>query len=312
MKKLIILTGGNSLEREISLKSCENILNYIDKSIYNTKVINIPKNLKKNMGWATEVMNFSPDIIFSTLHGGFGEDGTMQGFLDMLYLKYVGSKAFSSALCIDKKFSKNILKFNKIPILEDIFLKKEENIYLYENEINEIGFPLIVKPNKGGASIGIHLVYNMQELENAIENIKKLDDDILIEKYILGQEVTCCVIEKNDGLYVLPLLDIKNKNGIFDFSAKYNEDGNVNFSKLPNFLQKMIEEIAKKTFKILKCEGYANIDLIVKEEEIYVLEVNTIPGMTEKSLLPKAIKLKGLNFSDFFNELIEYRLEKNN
>lgn len=312
MKKLIILKGGNSLEREISLKSCENILKYIDKNIYNIKIVEIPENLKENMNWATEIIHFSPDIIFSTLHGGFGEDGTMQGFLDMLSLKYVGSKTFSSGLCIDKKFSKNVMEFNKIPILEDVFLKKEEDISLYENEINQIGFPLIAKPNRGGASVGLHLVYNMQELKNAIENIKNLDDDILIEKYILGQEVTCCVIEKNDGLYVLPLLDIKNKNGIFDFSAKYNEEGNVNFSKLPNFIQKMIEEIAKKTFKVLKCEGYANIDLIVKEEEIYVLEVNTIPGMTEKSLLPKAIKLKEIDFSDFFNELIEYRLKKNN
>ncbi len=264
------------------------------------------------MAWAKEIIDFKPDIIFSTLHGGFGEDGTMQGFLDMLSLKYVGSKAFSSAICIDKKFSKNILQFNKIPILPDIFLKKEEDIFLYENEIKQMGFPLIAKPNKGGASIGLYLAYNMKELENAIKNIKDLKEDILIEKYILGKEVTCCVIEKNDGLYVLPLLDIKNKNGIFDFSAKYNEDGNVNFSKLPNFMQKMIEEISKKAFKALKCEGYANIDLIVKEEEIYVLEINTIPGMTEKSLLPKAIKIKGIDFSNFFNELIEYRLEKNN
>lgn len=104
----------------------------------------------------------------------------------------------------------------------------------------------------------------MEQLKTAVDDIKQLNNDILIEKYITGKEVTCCVIEKEDGLFVLPFLDIKFKNKIFDFSAKYNEDGNVNFYKLPKFLQKMIKEVAKKIFKILKCEGYATIDFIVK------------------------------------------------
>lgn len=150
MKKLIILTGGNSLEKEISLKSCENILKYISKEKYNIKVINIPENFAENLKWLKEIIEFSPDITFSTLHGGEGEDGTMQGLLDMLSIKYVGSKTLSSGLCMDKKLSKDILKFNKIPILEDIFIKKDEDILQYENQIKELGFPLIVKPNKGG------------------------------------------------------------------------------------------------------------------------------------------------------------------
>lgn len=310
MKKLIILTGGNSLERQISLKSCENILNLIDKSIYKIKVIEIPTKINQK-GWIKQILNFKPDIIFNTLHGGMGEDGTIQGFLDTLSLKYVGSKSFSSSICMDKKFSKNVMCFNKIPVLPDVFLKKNDNISLFLNEIKELGFPLIIKPNKCGASIGLYLAHNMTELENYIEKVKLLNDDILIEKYFDGQEVTCFVVEKNDGLFVLPLLDI-NKNGIFDFSAKYIKKSDINFSNLPNFIQKMIQEIAKKTFLALKCEGYASIDLIVKEEEIYVLEVNTIPGMTKKSLLPKAIEIQGSNFSDFFNEIIEYRLNKNN
>lgn len=310
MKKLVILTGGNSLEKHISLKSCENILKYFNKDKYIINVINIPEDFNKNIQWIKEIMEISPDIVFSTLHGGAGEDGTMQGLLDMLSIKYVGSRTLSSGLCADKKLSKDIMSFNKIPILQDIFIEKDEEIFKYENEIKELGFPLIVKPNKAGASIGLHLVYNLEQLEKAINYIKSLNDDILIEKYIDGQEVTCCVIERESGLFVLPLLDINVKDKIFDYSAKYNEDGNVNFSLLPNFLQKMIKEISKKVFTILKCEGYANIDLIIKEEEIYVLEVNTIPGFTEKSLLPKAINIMGISISQFLDEMIQYRLNK--
>lgn len=305
---LTILKGGNSYEREISLKSFENILKYINKEKYNIQIIDINRDSFKDLILTKEILKFKPDVVFNTLHGGEGEDGTIQGFLTMFNIKYVGSKSLSSGICIDKNLSKIIMKVNNIPIIDQVFIKKGEDFLLYESQIRELSYPIIVKPNRGGGSIGISIAENREELIFAIDKIKKLEDDILIEKFIHGKEVTCCVIQSNKGLTVLPLLDINTNNKFFDYSAKYQDETNIDFSTLPRFLQTMIEEVAKKVFNALKCEGYANIDFIIKEEEIYVLEVNTLPGMTEKSLLPKAVSLLNINFTDFLDSIIEFAL----
>ncbi len=303
---LMILKGGISLEREISLKSFENVIKNIDKEKYNILDIDV-----KDVEILIQSINdFKPDIILNLMHGGIGEDGTIQALLTLLNIKYVGSKSLASGICMDKNLSKTILKANNIPVIDYVYIRKNENPYLYKNEIDELIYPVIVKPNKGGSSIGIKIAKNIEEVFEAIESIKELEDDVLIEKFIDGKEAICSVIQNENGLYVLPVLDINTDKEIFDYSAKYNKDTNIYFSKLPKFLQTMIKEVAKKSFNLLKCEGYANVDFIIKDDDIYVLEVNSIPGFTKKSLLPRGLDLSNKNLKDFINELIKFENKK--
>ncbi|MBS5793727.1 MAG: D-alanine--D-alanine ligase [Lachnospirales bacterium] len=301
---LMILKGGMSLEREISLKSFENVIKNIDEQRYNILDIDV-KDIDTLIN---HIKEFNPHIVLNLMHGGIGEDGTIQALLSSIGVKYVGSKALSSGICMDKNLSKTILKANNIPIIDYVYIKKDENPYLYKNEIDELIYPVIVKPNKGGSSIGIKVAKNIDEVFNIIEDIKTLNDDILIEKFINGKEAICSLIQNKDGIRIMSILDINPKSDIFDYSAKYDEDTNIYFSKLPKFLQTMIEEVAKKTFNVLNCEGYANIDFIIKDDDIYVLEVNTIPGLTNKSLLPKAINLSKDTLKDFLNEIIDFAI----
>ncbi len=301
---LMILKGGMSLEREISLKSFENVIKNIDSQRYN--ILDIDVNDIDTL--INHIKEFKPHIVLNLMHGGIGEDGTIQAILSSIGVKYVGSKALSSGICMDKNLSKTILKANNIPIIDYVYIKKNENPYLYKNEIDELIYPVIVKPNKGGSSIGIKVAKNIDEVFNIIEDIKALNDDILIEKFINGKEAICSLIQNKDGIRIMSILDINPKSDIFDYSAKYDEDTNIYFSKLPKFLQTMIEEVAKKTFNVLNCEGYANIDFIIKDDDIYVLEINTIPGLTNKSLLPKAINLSKYTLKDFLNEIIDFAI----
>ena len=301
---LMILKGGMSLEREISLKSFENVIKNIDSQRYNILDIDV-KDIDELIN---HIKEFKPHIVLNLMHGGIGEDGTIQALLSSIGVKYVGSKALSSGICMDKNLSKTILKANNIPIIDYVYIKKNENPYLYKNEIDELIYPVIVKPNKGGSSIGIKVAKNIDEVFNIIEDIKALNDDILIEKFINGKEAICSLIQNKDGIRIMSILDINPKSDIFDYSAKYDEDTNIYFSKLPKFLQTMIEEVAKKTFNVLNCEGYANIDFIIKDDDIYVLEINTIPGLTNKSLLPKAINLSKYTLKDFLNEIIDFAI----
>ncbi len=298
---LMILKGGTSLEREISLKSFENVIKHIDKDKYNILDIDV-LNINDLINY---IKLFNPDIVLNLMHGGIGEDGTIQAFLDILNIKYIGSKALSSGICMDKNLSKTILKANNIPVVDYVYIKKEEDYYLYKSEIDELIYPVIVKPNKGGSSIGIKIAKNIEEAFEAIKDIKKLDDDILIEKFIDGKEAICSVVQNKEGVYVLSMLDIDTDTDIFGYDEKYDKNTNIHFSRLPKFLQTMIKEISKKAFNLLKCEGYANIDFMIKDDDVYVLEVNTIPGFTEKSLLPKGITLHNKTIKEFLDEIIE-------
>lgn len=307
---LCILVGGSSSEREVSFRSKENILKTINKEKYNIDVLEVPRDKSKK--WISELMEISPDIVLSALHGGEGENGGVQGLLECLDIKYVGSGVLSSALCMDKFVSKSIMKNNYIPVADDIFIKKNESIEKYTENIKEMGFPVVVKPNRGGSSIGISIVDNFKFLNEAVAKAREFDSDILIEKYIDGREITCGVIETEDGLEVLSVLDIKTKNREFyDYSAKYeDEHTEISFSTLPEFQQTMIKEIAKKAFGVLNCSGYGIVDMIVREEQVYVIELNTLPGLTEHSLIPKTAEVAGIGFGGLIDRLIEFEIKK--
>lgn len=308
-KKVVVLAGGSSTEREISFKTSEEMYKNLDKNKYDVDIIAIPNEPSDE--WVVKLIQSKADIVISALHGGSGEDGTVQGLLECLNIPYVGTKVIGSAIGMDKNLSKQLMKLNHIPVADDIFINQEEEIKNYTDDINMLGFPLVVKPNKGGSSIGISIVNNFSELANAVNEVKKMKDDILIEKYICGREVTCGLLETKKGTEVLTVLDISANSTFYDYKAKYEaEDTQIVFSTLPLFLQEMIQEIAKKVFKVLKCSGYGRVDMIVQEEQVMVLEINTLPGMTSHSLIPKALQGQGISYGEFLDKLIEFELEK--
>ncbi len=305
--KLGILAGGSSVEREVSFKSCENLVNALDKSKYDVHIFSLPDNNDK--GWLNELMEYKPDVVISALHGGLGENGSMQGLLHCLKIPYVGSKVLSSALCMDKKSAKTVLEANHIQTAADVFIKRGESAALYADEMRILEFPLIVKPNRGGSSIGIQVVSSYDELERAAKNIvDKYDDDVLAEKFIRGKEITCCMFEENAKTNVMAVLEVNKKGEIFDYEDKYERGISSALTDMPKFLQDMVMSIAVKVFGLLKCRGYACIDMIVNEEQIYVIEVNTLPGLTENSLIPKACESYGISFGEFWDRLIKESL----
>lgn len=305
--KLGILAGGSSIEREVSLKSCSNILESIDSNKYDVTVFNIVS--EKDGNWLSELKKNPPDIIVSALHGGLGENGSMQGLLHCLDIPYIGSRVMSSALCMDKKSAKTLLEANHIQTAHDIFIKRGESADLYADEIRQIGFPLIVKPNRGGSSIGIEIVNSIEELNSAVKHIvEKYNDDVIAEKLIKGREITCCVAEDNSGIQVMAVLDVNKKGEIFNYEDKYESGISSALTDMPSFMQDMVTTIAKRTFRLLKCRGYACVDMFVDEEQIFVIEVNTLPGLTKNSIVPAACKSIGISFGDFLDRMIEFEL----
>lgn len=307
-----ILSGGISAERDISFQTSKQIFSNLDKNKYNVTILEIPED-KKDTRWVSALISDPPDIVLSALHGGAGENGGVQGLLECLSIPYVGSKVLASALGMDKNMSKVIMRANHIPVPDDVFIKTDDETSHFSEKISELGFPLIVKPNRGGSSIGISIIEKPEELPSAVKLVKSMGDDILIEKYIKGREVTCGVFETGNGLQVLSVLDIETNDAFFDYSAKYeNAAARVDFSTLPVFLQTMIQEVAKKGFTVLGCRGYGRVDLIVFEEQIFVLEINTLPGLTSHSLIPRAVKGANMSFSEFLDKLIEFELREVN
>ncbi|MGN1318396.1 MAG: D-alanine--D-alanine ligase [Lachnospirales bacterium] len=305
--KLGILTGGNSIEREVSKLSCENVLNCLDYDKYDVWVKEVDVNKKD---WIETLIKNPPDIILSTLHGGRGENGSMQGLLHYLNIPYTGSKVLASSMCMDKKVAKKILNACHIPTIQDIYIKRNENIDIFEESLKRLGYPLIIKPNRGGSSIGIKICRNFDDVKSGAEVIvNKYDDDILIEKYIEGREISCCILESVEGREAC-IIDIDNKGEIFAYEDKYKNKTQAKLSAIPSYMQDMIKALALKTFDELKCKGYAIVDMMVKEEQVYVIEVNTLPGLTSTSLIPKTAELLNMSFGEFLDKLIEFELNK--
>ena len=309
--KLAVLMGGSSVERAVSFKSAENILNALDKEKYDIKAIELPLD-RADTTWVERLMAYKPDMVLSALHGGKGENGAVQGLLRCLNIPYVGSKMFSSAVCMNKQAAKELMDYHHIPVVAGEYIPRGEDVAAYAQKLALLAYPLIVKPNRGGSSIGISIANDFEEVKTAVENIRtKYDDNAVIERYIDGREVTCAVLQTKEGLKVLSVLDINKPSNIFDYEAKYVTKQNAaSFTTLPVYMRKMIEDIALKTFKVLKCSGYGCVDMIVKNEQIYVIEVNTLPGMTERSLIPLAAGENG-TLGEFLDTLINFEAERN-
>jgi len=294
--------GGISSEREVSLISGNEVVKNLDKNKYDV----IPVDFDGNCDWVDQI---KPDLVFIALHGRYGEDGSIQSLLDVLNQKYTGSGSAASFLGMNKMFFKFLVNKEKIKNPKAVFLKdKKINIA----DVKKLGWPVVVKPVLGGSSIGISIVKSKKYLEKAINLAFKYDKEILIEEYIKGVEVSCGVIEDNGKITALPLVEICPKNGFFDYKSKYNEKlcQEIIPARISNKITKKILKISEKLFKLLKCQGMARVDFIVKNNEPYVLEINMIPGLTSKSLLPKEAAYVGISYPNLLDKIIKSAFKK--
>ena len=299
--KVGVIMGGISSEREISLKSGKSIIENIDKNKYEVIPVVIDEKV--------DIINKVKDLDFAllALHGKFGEDGTVQSVLQTLDIPYSGCGPLTSALCMDKDLTKTVLQANGIRTARWLNVKSVEEID-YE-AIENIGYPVFIKPTNGGSSVATFKIYDKEKVQEAVEEGLKWDTEVMIEEFIDGNEITCPVFDNK----LFPVIAIKPKSDFFDYTQKYSENGaDEVLVELEEDLYKEVKEMALKTYKALKCEVYSRIDMIVnKEGTPYILEVNTLPGMTAASLFPKSAKGEGYSFSEFLDLIIETSLMVN-
>lgn len=300
--KVGIIMGGISSEREVSLASGESIFNHINKEKYD--VCKIVIDSKSDIIEKVKGLDFA----LLALHGKFGEDGTVQAFLDIMDIPYSGCGALSSGLCMDKNLSKKLLRDENIRTANWTTVKSVEDIDY--DKIEKIGYPVFVKPNSGGSSVATFKVYRKDDIEKAVLEGLKYDEEVMIEEFIKGIEITCPIF--NGELF--PILEIKAKTDFYDYEQKYSENGAEHLPvELEHSLYNEVKSMALKTFETLKCEVYARVDMIISEEGIpYILEINTLPGMTATSLFPQSAGERGISYSDFIDLIIETSLRKYN
>lgn len=329
IKKVLILFGGNSSEHYISCKSCVSVLKNIDRKRYDIEVAGISKNniwykfsddlfyledgswKDSNILEIDNIINYLRkfDVVFPIMHGTNAEDGRMQGFLDLFDIKYVGCKTLSSALLMDKAITKLILKSLDIPSVPFKVIKDNYEIY---DLIENIKFPMIVKPSNGGSSIGISKVNNKKELIKAIKLAKKYDDKLLVEKFINARELEVAVLKDNKNIICSNPGEIKSANEFYDYDAKYDNKDSYTLipNDLPEDILKKIKEYSLRLFKSLDCFGLSRIDFFYDEENnaLYLNEANTMPGFTTISMYPKLIESIGIEYKDLISILIDNSL----
>ncbi len=299
--KIGVISGGISSEREISLKTGTEIFNALNESGYDASFIDFKcdnfEEIKKI------------DVAFLALHGRFGEDGTIQGLLELLKIPYTGSGVLSSSISMDKIYSKKIFEFEKIPtapFIDVISEKKCDLKKIISEACARIGFPVIVKPSREGSTIGIKIIESPKDLEDGLNFALQYDSRVLIEKFIKGRLLTVSMIGAKP--IALPMIEIKSKNDFYDYEAKYNSSATEYITPAPvvESMYEYINKISLKCHDVLCCSGISRVDLILGQDNIpYVLELNTMPGMTKTSLVPKAAAAAGLSF----NALIEIILD---
>lgn len=344
---IILITGGPSAEREVSIASSKCILKALRDSGHNVTVIdpiNGDKIISEDQVFGDSLSKNSPsvqklteihktsdknilncinsdlfdniDLAFLGVHGKFGEDGRIQTLLELRGVKYTGSGVFASAVAMDKDVSKIILNSVGVSTPAWITLNKNSEINsdeLNQNILNSVGYPCVVKPSDEGSTVGLSIVQadvEDKQLPAAIENAFNYSDKILIEQYIKGREFTVPVI----GNETFPVIEIRPKGGFYDYEHKYTKGMTEYFcpADIPEDIELKAREDALKAHKALGCSVYSRVDFMLDENnKLYCLEVNTLPGMTDTSLVPKSAKANGMTFNNLIDKIIELSLQKN-
>ncbi|MEK5482228.1 D-alanine--D-alanine ligase [Viridibacillus sp. FSL R5-0888] len=293
-----VIMGGVSSEKQVSLMTGEEMMVHLDKNKYKI----VPIHIEKKEDLVENARNL--DVALLALHGKYGEDGTIQGTLETMGVPYTGCSVLSSSLCMDKNISKKIIRYEGVQTPDWIHLMNMEELNM--DELDKMGYPVVVKPNSGGSSVGVKIVYDKETVKSAITEVFKWDSEVIIEKLITGEEITCSIL---DGK-LLPVISIRHQGEFFDYTSKYNDVATIEeVVQLPPDTHNRVAFAAISCYKSLKCSVYARIDMMIKNGVPYVLEVNTLPGMTKNSLLPKSAQSAGIPYHQLLDLIIENSLK---
>lgn len=290
--KIAVLCGGMSSEREVSLRSGKNChAALLRLGFKNTVMVDVDENV------AEKLKSEKIEYAYNALHGKYGEDGCIQGLLEILKIPYSGCGTMSSALCMNKEYTKKILSTAGIPLIKSVFIRRGENIL---DAVKNLKYPMMIKPVSEGSSFGMSKVENETELVKAVEEAQKYNPDILIEEYLVGICATVGVLEDGQKTFATEILELRPKNEWYDYEAKYTK-GLTEFilpAEISADMTKNIKEIAIKAHKLANCSGVSRVDFHIVGDIPYVLEINTSPGMTDTSDLPAQAACMGIDYDN--------------
>lgn len=344
---LAVIFGGKSGEHDVSLSSAQGVIKSLNSERYNIQYLAITKSgewlfdqeakkyleLTKKFSTTSDEVDYfikqsqkeglkkliekgignqKIDIVLPILHGPFGEDGKLQGLLEIIGLPYVFSQPLAHAIAMNKPKAKIIAEHSGILTANSLSFNKKDKVKV-EEIIQNLDFPIVVKPSELGSSVGMSVVKNQDDLETAIETAFSVDDNIILERFISGREMTVPIIDLKKPEAVAVIEIIAKKADWYDYASKYENGGSQHIcpAEINESLEKRLKESAVKIFKAIGCRDLARADFIYdeKNDKIYFLEINTIPGMTPTSLVPEAIQKNGMELGDFLDKLIEKRLD---
>lgn len=320
--RVAVLMGGASGEREVSLSTGRQIVAALDPSKYTPVAVDpapllgrppatvheLPIEPLDVSAWSRRGSSQRPDVAFIALHGKGGEDGAIQGLLEWLGIPFTGSGVLASALAMDKAMTKRLLRADGIPVPDDVVIRRHDDPVQAAEA--RLGYPLIVKPNREGSTIGCTIVREADALPEAIADALRHDETALVERLVPGVEITAGLLG-NRSPQALPLIEIVARGGFYDYEAKYAPGGSEHIipARISDLAAQRAREYAQRTHDLLGCRGMSRVDMIVADDEPVVLEINTIPGMTPTSLLPDAAKAAGIGFSELLDRIIALALE---
>ena len=319
MKNVAVIAGGNSPEHEVSIRSGNHVYNLLDEKRYN-KFLVIIKGAewqvkegaryypvdKNDFSFSREGERIAFDFAYITVHGTPGENGLLQGYLDMLGVPHGGCDALCSALTFDKYACNTFLKGFGVNVPDSLLLRSDM-VYDKEEIIEEVGLPCFVKPNAEGSSFGVSKVKEIGQLDEALDKAFAHGPYALVERFIDGREFTCGVVKSGEMELLMPVAEVISKNEFFDFQAKYDPDFSEEIipARIPGELADRIKILSSMIYDILRCEGIVRVDYRMRGDEIFMLEVNTTPGMTSQSFIPKMAHAMGEDLGEIIMTLIE-------
>ncbi len=289
-KKIAVLMGGPSSEAEVSRRSAKNVFNALQNLGYkNSEMIEVDENI------AQTLKQKGIEIVYNAMHGKYGEDGCVQGMLEVMGIPYTGCGVMCSSVCMNKEYTKNILKEAGIPLIKSVLVKKDED---YQEKIKNLKYPFMLKPVSEGSSIGMYKVNNPEEMEKYFKESLKCNQNIMVEEYVKGKSLTVGVLQDGEKTFATEILEFRTKTEWYDYEAKYTA-GLTEFilpAELSKEMTEKVKQIAVKAFQACDCNGVSRVDFMVCNDDAYVLEINTSPGMTDLSDLPAQSKAMGIDY----------------
>jgi len=322
-KNIAIVAGGDSSEVVVSLKSAAGLFSFMDKDKYNLFIVTLVGRIwqvewsetekiaidKNDFSFVRAGQKTNFDFAYITIHGTPGENGILQGYFELINLPYSCCGVLAAAITFNKFTCNQYLKGFGVKVSESLVLRAGQKVS-DEDVAQKIGFPCFVKPNVGGSSFGVTKVKSMDQVQPAIAKAFEEGDEVMIEAFMAGTEITCGIYKTKQKTVVLPITEVVPENEFFDFDAKYKgQVQEITPARISNELTERVQKLTSAIYDILGCKGIVRIDYIISDEDVInLLEVNTTPGMTATSFIPQQIKAAGMDIQDVMTEIIENEL----